>query len=135
MIRLPLSQHRLVWLYRLALLAAVAAISWLAFTSVSVRPAQLASDKFNHALAFFVLAFLIDNAFPRVRFLWVKIWPLLAYGIAIEIIQRFVSREPSLLDLGADALGVALYWLLRKWLRRIVVGRLPAEEQGTAAGG
>jgi VanZ family protein len=123
MIRLPLSQHRLVWLYRLALLAAVAAISWLAFTSVSVRPAQLTSDKFNHALAFFVLAFLVDNAFPRMRFLCVKIWPLLAYGIAIEIIQRYVSRDSSWLDLVADGVGIALYWLPRKWLRQVVVGR------------
>lgn len=123
MIRLPFPQDRLVHLYRLVLLVAIAAISWLAFTSVSVRPAQITSDKVNHALAFFVLAFLVDNAFPRMRFLRVKVWPLIAYGIAIEIIQRFVARDASLLDLAADGVGISLYWLLRKWLRQMVVGR------------
>lgn len=124
MIRLPLPQQRLVWLYRFALLAAVVAVSWLAFTSTSIRPAQIASDKFNHALAFFVLAFLIDNAFPRVRFLYVKVWPLIVYGVVIEIVQRFVSRDPSWLDLVADGVGISLYWLLRNWLRRLVVGQI-----------
>lgn len=123
MIRLPIPQQRLVWLYRFALLGAVVAVSWLAFTSASIRPAQISSDKVNHALAFFVLAFLIDNAFPRVRFLYVKVWPLIAYGVAIEIIQRFVSRDPSWLDLVADGVGISLYWLLRNWLRRLVVGQ------------
>lgn len=123
MIRLPFPQDRLVHLYRLVLLVAIAAISWLAFTSVSVRPAQITSDKVNHAFAFFVLAFLVDNAFPRMRFLRVKVWPLIAYGIAIEIIQRFVARDASLLDLAADGVGISLYWLLRKWLRQMVVGR------------
>lgn len=123
MIRLPVAQQRLVWLYRFALLAALVGISWLAFTSASIRPAQISSDKVNHALAFFALSFLIDNAFPRVRFLRIKLWPLLAYGVAIEIIQRFVSRDPSWLDLVADGVGISLYWLLRSWLRRIVVGQ------------
>lgn len=122
MIRLPVSQQRLVWLYRFALLAAFVGISWLAFTSASIRPAQISSDKVNHAFAFFVLSFLIDNAFPRVRFLRIKLWPLLAYGVVIEIIQRFVSRDPSWLDLVADGVGISLYWLFRSWLRRIVVG-------------
>jgi len=128
MIRLPVSQQRLVWLYRFALLAALIGVSWLAFSSTSIRPAHLGSDKVNHAFAFFVLSLLIDNAFPRVRFLRVKLWPLLAYGVAIEIIQRFVSRDPSWLDLVADGVGISLYWLLRSWLRRIVVGR-PAAHQ------
>lgn len=129
MIRLPLSQQQLVWLYRFALFAAVAAVSWLAFTSVSVRPAQISSDKVNHALAFFVLAMLIDNAFPRVRFLRVKVWPLIVYGVLIEVIQRFVSRDPSWLDLLADGVGITLYWLLRKWLRRLLRGRREQPEQ------
>lgn len=123
MIRLPFSQQQLVWLYRVALLAAFAGISWFAFTSVPVRSMQMVGDKINHGFAFFVLAFCIDNAFPRVRFLLVKLWPLLAYGIAIEIIQRFVSRDSSWLDLVADGVGISLYWLLRRWLRRLVVGR------------
>lgn len=123
MIRLPLSQHQLVWLYRLALFAAVVAISWLAFTSVSVRAAPISSDKLNHAAAFFVLAFLIDNAFPRVRFLRVKIWPLIVYGVLIEVIQRFVARDPSVLDVLADCTGIAVYWLLRQWLRRVLLSQ------------
>lgn len=123
MIRLPLSQRHLVWLFRLALLLNMVAITFLALTHLNIKPAQVSSDKVNHCLAFFVLAFCIDNAFPRVRFLVAKIWPLLAYGIAIEIVQRFVAREFSLLDFGADLLGVLLYWLPRRWLRRLLVGR------------
>lgn len=123
MIRLPCSQQQLVWLYRCALLLAMLAISWLAFASVPIRPAQWATDKVNHGIAFFVLAFCIDNAFPRVRFLLVKVWPLVAYGVAIEVVQRFVSRDPSLLDLLADGVGIMTYWCLRRWLRRMVMGR------------
>jgi len=123
MIRLPCSQQQLMWLYRCALLVAILAISWLAFSSVPIRPAQWASDKVNHGVAFFVLAFCIDNAFPRARFLLVKLWPLVAYGVAIEIVQRYVSRDPSLLDLAADGVGITLYWSLRRWLRQLVVGR------------
>lgn len=126
MIRLPVAQSHLVWLYRLGLLSALLVISWLAFTSAHIRPAEFASDKVNHGFAFFVLSFLIDNAFPRVRFLLIKLWPLILYGIAIEIIQRFVARDSSLLDLGADMVGISLYWLLRPWLRRVVVGRSEA---------
>lgn len=129
MIRLPCSQQQLVWLYRCALLLAMLAISWLAFASLPIRPAQWATDKVNHGIAFFVLAFCIDNAFPRVRFLLVKVWPLVAYGVAIEVVQRFVSRDPSLLDLLADGVGIMAYWCLRKWLRRMVMGRdVPAAE-------
>ncbi|HVL01480.1 MAG TPA: VanZ family protein [Dongiaceae bacterium] len=107
----------------MALLLNIMVISWLALTSASIRPLQVTSDKINHGFAFFVLAFCIDAAFPRVRFLLVKIWPLLAYGVAIEIVQRFFSREASLLDFGADMLGIFLYWLPRRYLRRLVQGR------------
>lgn len=123
MIRLPISQSQLVWLFRVALLLNIAAITFLALTSVSIKPAQLSSDKVNHCFAFFVLAFCIDNAFPRLRFLLVKLWPLLAYGIGIEIVQRLVAREFSLLDFGADMLGILLYWLPRRYWRRLVTGR------------
>ena len=126
MIRLPISTAQVVWLYRFGLVAAVLTISWLAFTSTHIRAAEIASDKINHAFAFFVLALLIDNAFPRTRFLLVKLWPLIGYGILIEIVQRYVARDSSLLDLGADMIGISLYWLLRKWLRRLIVGRIAA---------
>lgn len=128
MIRLPCSQQQLVWLYRCALLIAILAISWLAVSSAPIRPAQWTSDKVNHGIAFFVLAYCIDNAFPRVRFLLVKFWPLVVYGVVIEVVQRYVSRDPSVLDLVADGVGIMLYWSLRGRLRQLVVGR---EEQVT----
>ena len=129
MIRLPITHLQLVWLYRLGLLTAFITISWLAFTAKHIRAAELVNDKINHGFAFFVLALLIDNAFPRVRFLRVKLWPLLAYGIVIEIIQRYVARDSSLLDVGADLVGISLYWLLRKWLRQLIVAGAPSVEQ------
>lgn len=123
MIRLPISSVQVVWLYRLGLFTALAGISWLAFTSQTIPSVQSMSDKVNHGFAFFTLSLLIDNAFPRWRFLWIKVWPLLAYGILIEIVQHFVERSPSVLDVLADCAGILLYWLMRQRLRRLVVGK------------
>ena len=123
MIRLPISQHQLVWLYRLALMVVFVAITWLALSRHPISPATLLNDKVNHCMAFFVLAFCVDNAFPRLRFLLFKFVPLVAYGYGIEWMQSKVHRDYSLWDLLADTVGISLYWILRRYLRNLVAGR------------
>jgi VanZ family protein len=77
------------------------------------------SDKINHIAAFAVLALLIDIAFPQRNLPW-KVSVLLTYGLAIECAQYFVpSRECSLLDLVADGLGIAAYYLGKSLLARL----------------
>ncbi len=125
-IRLPISQSWLIGLYRLGLVVTVATVAWLAFTPVPAKVELVASDKANHAFAFFVLAWLLDNAFTHQRFLKLKLWPLLAYGIVIEIVQYFVGRDCSVLDLGADSAGISIYWLIRSWARCL----LQAQQDG-----
>lgn len=124
MLALPVSHTQLIWLFRAALVLSVLVISWFAFTSSKVQVASLASDKVNHFVAFFVLAYLLDQSLPRLRFLLIKFWPLFAYGLLIEVVQSRLSyRDFSLLDLAADAAALVAYWLLRKPMRQIVVAR------------
>jgi VanZ family protein len=74
-------------------------------------------DKANHALAFFVLLALLDNAYPPLKLWSAKALPLLAYGFLIEGIQYCLpDREFSLLDMLGDAVGLLLYGVLRPWL-------------------
>lgn len=88
------------------------------------------NDKFAHSAGFFMLAWLCDFSFPRFGFGLSKIVPLLGYGLLIEIIQFFLPyRTFSLLDMVADAAGIALYGLALLLgrqsivnLRRAVIG-------------
>ena len=78
-------------------------------------------DKVMHLGAFFSLALLLDNASLRQFWQW-KAPLLLSYGAMIEVLQAFVPwRSFSVADWVADALGIALYWLVW-WLLK---NRLP----------
>jgi VanZ family protein len=96
----------------------VLAISYLAFAPLD-QPPLTPSDKLNHVLAFGVLAWLTDMAYPGRR-LAPRRWAfLLGYGMAIESIQHFLPyRHFSLLDFAADAAGVLLYCIVVAWRRR-----------------
>ena len=104
----------LYWL-PLNLMRAALVIALLVSTYMATAPAGTAvgasvNDKLAHLITFFGLAWLADFSFPRGRFGWSKILPLLAYGLLIEIIQFFLPyRTFSLLDLIADAAGIVLY--------------------------
>lgn len=72
-------------------------------------------DKLAHAGAFTVLALLGTRAGLRP---WLLAALLLAYGVGIEVAQGVftTTREASLADVLADALGIALgLWLARRW--------------------
>jgi VanZ family protein len=106
-----LSRSRII-VFRISLVSALIAITILATTPLDYPITSNINDKLNHILAFFVLAIFADFSFPENKFNLSKILPLLAYGILIEMIQRYLPyRMFSLLDVAADAIGLSLYWL------------------------
>lgn len=88
----------------LALVLLVAVAAW---TPGSAAPASGLGDKLDHVLAFAALAASAALAWPGAT---VRIAvALVTYGGLIELVQMLVpGRHASLLDLGADAIGVAL---------------------------
>ncbi|CBL46887.1 Hypothetical protein HDN1F_33040 [gamma proteobacterium HdN1] len=93
---------------------ALVVVSTLAFSAKPPELTMLISDKLNHLAAFFALAALLDQTARNVSFWRVVVIWLLAYGLWIECVQGWLSyREASLLDVGADAIGICLYGLVR----------------------
>jgi len=105
--------------FRLALLVCVLVIAYLAFAPLKQLPGT--NDKFDHFLAFGVLAWLADRSYPGRRLQPYRWTFLLGYGLMIELIQGLLPfRDCSLLDFAADASGIAGYELLlrARWLMR-----------------
>ena len=89
------------------------------------------ADKWLHAATFLVLAVWFSGQYARHAY-WRIALALLAFGIVIELCQRMVTyRTGDLLDLAANAAGIALGllvavagaggWSMRVenwWLRR-----------------
>lgn len=108
------------WPFQLALILAFSAITYLAFVELPQEGPDLGWDKLNHAVAFYVLALLVDFSTPRVRFGAAKLLALMAYGVGIEAVQHFLPyREASWEDLLADAVGVLAYLLSVPLLARL----------------
>jgi VanZ family protein len=106
-------------IFRLAFIAVLGLITYLAFTRHEYPIVKDVSDKTNHIAAFYVLALLIDFSFPDEP-LGSKISVLLGYGVLIEIVQSFLpNRTPSLLDLVADGVGVVAYKLSLPALKHV----------------
>ncbi len=106
--------------FRFLLATTFIAISYLATTSASIPGVEDVNDKIEHAFAFFTLALLADFSWPESDFGPRKILFLLGYGLAIEITQYFLpSRDCSLFDLGADAVGLCVYWMAIPLLKNI----------------
>ena len=106
--------------WRWVLLLMLAITSWLAFMpSEPQAEAAPQLDKLEHIVAFAALAFVARLAsHGRRPALWVGL-SLLAYGLFIEVVQSWLpSRHADVLDLVADAVGIALGLLLLSRLRR-----------------
>ena len=102
-----------ILLFRLSLIIALILITYLTTTATDYSIAHKISDKLSHTLAFIGLSLLADFSFPVSKFGWQKICPLFFYGIMIECIQYFLPyRSFSLLDMLADALGIATYVII-----------------------
>ena len=70
----------------------------------------LVNDKVAHALIFFLLAFLFERAYPQFKFTTILAPILVCYGFSIEVIQGVSGyRNFSMLDFGADIIGIILY--------------------------
>lgn len=109
-------------LWRAALMISVIAVIYLATTSQAYPVPAAANDKTNHFIAFMELTLLAFLAWPGARLLYV-VPPMLVFGLLIELTQSFLPyREFSLMDVAADAVGVAagiVIWHLL--LRKIVL--------------
>lgn len=106
-------------LFRVALLAAVSVTFFFAFSQTEHPVVEHLNDKLKHIVAFVVLSFLTDFAFPRSPFAHRKIAALLMLGVFIEVVQYFLPyREASFLDVLADAVGIAGYFLAQPLLQR-----------------
>lgn len=107
-------------IFRVCLVIALLLIIYFATSELHHPVIAKVNDKLGHVIAFLALAFLTDFSFPLSRFNWVKILPLLAYGIAIEFMQYFLpNRMFSLLDMLADAIGILLYILMIPFLKQV----------------
>jgi len=78
------------------------------------------ADKVLHALAFFVLSFLLNRSSSSIENRIRNMIALLAFGILIEILQSFTGyRTVSIGDVLADLIGILLfqlsYSLLKEW--------------------
>lgn len=106
--------------FRLALLVALIAVTYLATSPLQFPVVEDINDKANHLFAFFVLALLADFSFPHTGFGLAKAMPLLGYGLALEFIQYFLPfRSSSLYDLAGDGLGLLVYWFSLPALRHV----------------
>jgi VanZ family protein len=126
MMPIPTIARDRTMLFRVLLFVALLAISFLATTRLTIPVVQDMNDKLNHAIAFFMLALLVDLSFPAWTFR-TKALVLIAYGLSIEIMQAYLPyRSCSLFDLGADAVGLALYGVCQPALRYVpFLGKRP----------
>jgi len=89
----------------------VAAILWL---SVTPRPPDLGvehGDKLGHFLAYGAVTLWFGQLYPRLATRAAYAAGFIAMGIALEFVQRWLGyRSFEVLDMVADAIGVALGW-------------------------
>jgi VanZ family protein len=130
-----------VLVYRVVFIITVCLITYLAITQRHFPVFDDVRDPFRrtlvyyvlHMVTFYLLAFLIDFAFPYTPPVVAKLTLLLGYGFGIEMFQGlFTERTFSLFDLLADMIGITLYVvsipLLKhiSWLRHRWDGETPA---------
>lgn len=121
-----LTQWTFAW--RFALVASMALILWLSTSKLEHPVATSTWDKANHAIAFIELILLARLGWPRMAVIHSALI-ILGFGALIEIVQAPIPyRSASLLDLVADAVGIALglgiWWVTLRKLQR------PARQPG-----
>ncbi len=111
--------------WRFALAALLVFVSHQAFTTPSAATATLHLDKLLHVCAFVCLAFVANRSWPPGRqTAWGVALGLALYGAFIELVQsQLPSREASLADWAADALGIALGLALAHGVRGLAAKR------------
>lgn len=110
--------HHLVW-QRLFFLALVVSYTLSILPGEAVAPLFNWSDKLNHAVAFWVLAFLLQMGWKKITAFKTTVL-LMLYGAFIEFSQLFaIRRSAELADVAADSIGIVLGLILVKLLRKI----------------
>ncbi len=118
------SHSRLVKLCCIALPIALIVCSVLALVPPAQVPLAMLGDNALHAGAFFVLAALLDIAWPDGS-LSAKILWLTAYGSAIELAQSLHPLRTMMFDdLVADIVGLSLYFASTPLLKHLPIIRL-----------
>jgi len=108
---LPLRYARLWRVANMVLLSAVLAATimpavWLWPDRVRIVNWADSIDKWAHFVTFAFLAVWFAGQYPSSRFWRIGFW-LLAFGVAIELLQRAVGyRSAEWLDIAADAAGI-----------------------------
>jgi len=88
--------------------------TWVATRHLDFPEELEINDKLIHIFVFFVFALLMDLATDRRPFWLWKGFPLLIYGILIEVAQYFSpEREFSYMDMVADFVGILLYFVVK----------------------
>lgn len=106
-------------IFRCSFIIAVAIITFMSLIDLTDLPIPSIWDKLEHASAFILLSYLLDQSFPqyhhRRMFRMTQMTFLLGYGIGIEWLQSFTpTREPSFLDIVADTVGIFIYTLYKQ---------------------
>ncbi|MHA6334508.1 hypothetical protein ACXYL9_12590 [Qipengyuania sp. CAU 1752] len=95
-------------------------------TAASISLPGNPGDKFNHALAFAVLASLAALAYPRTQVITLWLY-LSAFAGLLELLQfaPFLHRSPEWMDLGVGMLasGIALA-VMALWRRTVALAPL-----------
>ena len=119
-----------VIIFRVMLVLSLLLITYLVTTELNHPIMTSMNDKLGHILTFVILAFLLDFSFPANSFNLSKIFPLLVYGMLIEVIQYFLPhRTFSLLDMLADGGGLVIYALSIPILRHVPILKLRWSEK------
>ena len=85
----------------------------------TIESETLIWDKAAHFIAFGLILWSLGVLFRRLPRTWAALLAV-ALGGAVEVVQRYVGRDPSWGDLLADVLGVAtalLIWLVWRGFR------------------
>lgn len=94
---------------------------WVATKRLEFPPNLSINDKLIHVVVFFGFSVLVDLSSSRKPFWLWKGFPLVGYGVLIEVFQYFTPvRSFSVLDMFADFLGVAIYFALKVVLLYVV---------------
>ena len=100
------------WVFKIVFYTVLVMGCYMAFSPVDGGIQVRFNDKFLHAAGFFVMAFISQLAHPTTRFIVLSVG-LSCFGLTIELVQAYLPyRSFSLWDLGADILGIGLYFIL-----------------------
>ncbi len=110
---------RTIWLFRLALFAAIAFAVTMALLPKPPEVVPIANDKAQHMLAFATLALLAALAYPKAQLF--RIGERLSFlGAMVEVLQSIpaLHRDCDIRDWIADTIAICVMLLIVATIRR-----------------